>query len=39
MRILADGRTRRPLLAAICLVAGLVLVSIGFAAAIIGVVL
>ena len=39
MRILADGRTRRPLLAAVCLVAGLVLVSIGFVAAIIGVVL
>ena len=39
MRILADGRTRRPLLAAICLVTGLVLVSIGFAAAVVGVVL
>jgi hypothetical protein len=39
MRILADGRTTRPLLAAICLAAGLGLVSIGFASAIIGVVL
>jgi hypothetical protein len=39
MRILADGRTARPLLAAICLAAGLGLVSIGFATAIIGVVL
>ena len=39
MRILADGKTARPLLAAICLAAGLVLVSIGFAATIIGVVL
>jgi hypothetical protein len=39
MRILAEGRTARPLVAAICLVAGMGLVSIGFAAAIIGVVL
>jgi hypothetical protein len=39
MRILADGRTTRSLLAAICLAAGLGLVSIGFATAIIGVVL
>jgi hypothetical protein len=39
MRILAEGRTARPLAAAICLAAGLGLVSIGFAAAIIGVVL
>ena len=39
MRILADGRTARPLLAAICLVAGMGLVSIGFATAIIGLVL
>jgi hypothetical protein len=39
MRILAEGRTTRPLVAAICLAAGLGLVSIGFAAAIIGVVL
>jgi hypothetical protein len=39
MRILADGRTARPLAAAICLAAGLVLVSIGVAAAIIGVIL
>jgi hypothetical protein len=36
MRILAEGRTRRPLVAAICLAVGLGLVSIGFAAAIIG---
>ena len=39
MRILAGGRTTRPLLAAICLAAGLGLVSIGFVTAIIGVVL
>jgi hypothetical protein len=39
MRILAEGRTTRPLLAAICLAAGLGLVSIGFASAIIGIVL
>ncbi len=39
MRILAEGRTGRPLLAAICLTAGLGLVSIGVAAAIISVVL
>jgi hypothetical protein len=39
MRILAGGRTARPLLAAVCLAAGLVLVSIGFAATIIGMVL
>ena len=39
MRILAEGRTVRPLVAAICLAAGLGLVSIGFATAIIGVVL
>ena len=39
MRILAEGRTRRPLVAAICLAAGLGLVSIGFATAIIGAVL
>ena len=39
MRILAEGRTARPLVAAICLVAGLGLVSIGFAAAVIGFVL
>jgi len=38
MRILAEGRTARPLAAAICLVAGMGLVSIGVAAAIIGVV-
>ena len=39
MRILAEGRTTRPLVAAICLAAGMGLVSIGLAAAIIGLVL
>ena len=39
MRILAGGGTARPLAAAICLAAGLVLVSIGCIAAIIGVLL
>ena len=39
MRILGEGRTTRPLVAAICLAAGLGLVSIGLAAAIIGLVL
>ena len=39
MRLLADGQTRRPLIAAICLAAGLVLVTIGLAAAVVGAVL
>jgi hypothetical protein len=39
MRLLADGRTRRPLVAALCLAGGLLLITIGLAAAIIGVVL
>ena len=39
MRILGEGRTTRPLVAAICLAAGMGLVSIGLAAAIIGLVL
>jgi hypothetical protein len=39
MRVLADGRTGRPLAAAIFLVVGLVLVTIGLAAAVVGVIL
>ena len=39
MRVLADGRTGRPLAAAIFLVVGLVLVIIGLAATVVGVIL
>jgi hypothetical protein len=39
IRLLAEGRTRRPLVAAVCLAAGLVLVTIGLAAAVVGTVL
>ena len=39
IRLLADGRTRRPLIAAVCLAAGLVCVTIGLAAAVVGTVL
>lgn len=39
MRLLADGRTRRPLAVAICFAAGLALVTIGLAAAVVGAVL
>ena len=39
MRVLADGRTGRPLAAAIFLVVGLVLVTIGLAATVVGVIL
>jgi hypothetical protein len=39
MRVLADGRTGRPLAAAIFLVVGLILVTIGLAATVVGVIL
>jgi hypothetical protein len=39
MRILANGRTRRPLAAAIFLVVGLILVTIGLAATVVGLIL
>jgi hypothetical protein len=39
MRILADGSTHRPLAAALCLVLGLVLVTIGFTSAVVDAVL
>ena len=39
MRILADGSTQRPLAAALCLVLGLVLVTIGFTSAVVDAVL
>jgi hypothetical protein len=39
MRILAEGSRSRPLAAALCLVIGLVLITIGLAAAVVGIVL
>jgi hypothetical protein len=39
MRVLAAGSTRRPLAAAIFLAVGLILVTIGLAATVVGVVL
>ena len=39
IRLLADGRTMRPLVAAICLAVGLVCVSLGLAAAAVGAIL